>query len=171
MALCFFILLCAGLITSYFLLKKSNNEISHLLAVFAAISLILGLFFAPWQILVLLLIAVLFSTSYEYYTSNFVSRETESPQQPVPTSQGDCHHLIYRGVSYSANPNTKSDEVNIQPVTYKLSFRGCSYSVCLDPKDQTDEVNVQPVTYKLSFRGKSYSVNRTAQREVQKQGS
>ncbi|WP_339378184.1 DUF4278 domain-containing protein [Calothrix sp. NIES-2100] len=169
--MCFFILLCAGFITSYFLLKKSNNEISHLVAVFAAISLILGLIFAPWQVLLLLLIAVLFSTSYEYYTSNFVSGETEFPQQPVPTSPADCHHLIYRGVAYRANSHANSDEVNIKPVTHKLSFRGSSYCVCVDHKVQSDEVNIQAVTHKLSFRGSSYCVNKTAQKQVQQQGS
>jgi cell division protein FtsL len=142
MALYFCIILCACLITGYFLLKKSNNEVSHLVAVFAAISLILGLIFAPWQILLLLLVAVLISTSYEYYTSKVVRQETESLQQPVPTSEEDCHNLIYRGASYRAHSN-----VNL------------------------DEENIQPVTYKLSFRGSSYFVNKTAQREVQEQGS
>jgi predicted membrane protein len=129
MALCFCIILCACLITGYFLLKKSNNEVSHLVAVFAAISLVLGLIFAPWQILLLLLVAVLISTSYEYYTSKVVSQETEFPQQPVPTSEEDCHHLIYRGASYSSQSNVNLDEESIQPVTYKLSFRGSSYFV------------------------------------------
>ncbi|MBD2194292.1 MULTISPECIES: DUF4278 domain-containing protein [Calothrix] len=162
MALCFFILLCACLITSYFLFKKSNNEVSHLLAVFAAISLILGLIFAPWQVLLLLLIAVLISTSYEYYNSKVVSLETESPQPEVITSEEDCHQLIYRGASYRVNSAVNLDEEKIQPVTHKLCFRGGNYTVCIDPKVQSDEEKIQPVTYKLSFRGRSYSVNKTA---------
>ncbi|QMS87852.1 DUF4278 domain-containing protein [Nostoc edaphicum CCNP1411] len=165
MALYLLILPCAFFITGYFLLKRNNNEISHLVAVFAAISLILGLMLAPWQILLLLLILILISTSYEYYTSKIVSRETQYPQQPVPKSEPD-YNLIYRGACYRADPNAKSDGVTIAPVTHKLSFRGCTYFVCADPNAKSDGVTITPVTHKLSFRGSTYSINRTAHREI-----
>jgi hypothetical protein len=171
MALYFLILLCACLTTSYFLLKKINNEISHLVAVFAAICLILGLILAPWQVLILLLIPVIISTMYDYYASKVVSRETETPQQLVPKSEPDENNLIYRGVCYRADPNTKSDAVTTQAVTHKLSFRGSSYLVRVDANAQSDAVTTQPVTYKLSFRGCSYPVNRAAHREIKEQGS
>ncbi|MFW9260135.1 MULTISPECIES: DUF4278 domain-containing protein [unclassified Nostoc] len=138
------------------------------MAVFAAISLILGLMLAPWQILLLLLILILISTSYEYYTSKIVSRETPYPQQPVPKSEPD-YNLIYRGASYRADPNAKSNGVSIAPITHKLSFRGCTYFVCVDSNVKSDGVTITPVTHKLSFMGSSYSIsiNRTAHREIQ----
>jgi hypothetical protein len=139
---------CVCFITGYFLLKKNNNEISHLVAVFAAISLILGLMLAPWQILLLL----------------------QYPQQPVPKSEPD-HNLTYRGAFYRTDLNGgKSDGLTIPPVTHKLSFRGCTYFVCVDP-NQSSGVTTPPVTYKLSFRGSTYSVNKTAYREIKEQGS
>ncbi|MBW4683754.1 MAG: DUF4278 domain-containing protein [Komarekiella atlantica HA4396-MV6] len=165
MALYFLSIPCACFITGYFLLKKTNNEISHLVAVFAAISLILGLMLAPWQILLLLLILILTSTSYEYYTSKVVSRETQHPQQPVPKSEPD-YNLIYRGASYRADLNAKSSGVTVPLATHKLSFRGCTYFVHADPNVQLAEIITPPVIYKLSFRGSAYSINRTAYREI-----
>ncbi|RCJ28439.1 hypothetical protein A6770_23525 [Nostoc minutum NIES-26] len=170
MALCFLILLCSCFIASYFLLKKNNNEIAHIVAVFAAISLILGLILAPWQILLLLLISIPLSTSYEYYTSKVVSRETEYPQQPGRKSEPD-YSLMYRGVSYRADPCTQSNGVTIAPETCKLSFRGSTYFVRIDSNAQSAGVPLALETCKLSFRGSTYSVNRTAHREIKEQGS
>ncbi|WP_416212188.1 hypothetical protein [Nostoc sp. DedVER01b] len=163
------ILPCTFFITSYFLLKK-NNEISHLLTVFAAISLILGLILAPWQILLLLLIIILISTSYEYYTSKVVSREIQYPQQLVTKSEPN-YNLIYRGASYCADTNAKPNGIAIPLVTHKLSFRGCTYFVCADPNTQSAGIITPPVTYKLSFRGSTYSVNRNARKEIKEQVS
>ncbi|MDZ8050325.1 MAG: DUF4278 domain-containing protein [Aulosira sp. ZfuCHP01] len=140
------------------------------MAVFAVISLILGLIFAPWQILFLLLIPVLISTSYDYYTSKLVSKEIEDIQKPVQKSEPD-NNLIYRGVCYRAEPKAKSDGVTIQPVTYKLSFRGGSYFVRCEPKVKLAEVTTPPVTYKLSFRGSTYCVNKTAHPKIKPQDS
>ena len=168
MALCFLILLCACLFTSYFLLKKINHEVSHLVAVFAAISLILGLIIAPWQILLVLLISVFISTSYEHYTSNVLTKEIECPEQLVDKSEANCG-LMYRGASYHADHNAKSDRVTISPATYKLSFRGSTYFVCANSNTKTDEVTTDPISYKLSFRGSTYSVNRTAHQENKEQ--
>ncbi|MBD2531524.1 hypothetical protein H6G97_18790 [Nostoc flagelliforme FACHB-838] len=165
MALYFLIVPCACFITGYFLLRKNNNEISHLVAVFAAISLILGLMLAPWQILLLLLILILISTSYEYYTSKVVSREIQYSQQPVPKSESD-YNLIYRGACYCPDINSKSDGETIPLVIHKLSFRGCTYFVCADPNAQSTEIITPPVTYKLSFRGSTYSINRTTHKEI-----
>ncbi|BAY08765.1 hypothetical protein [Calothrix sp. NIES-2098] len=169
MSLCFLILLCACLSISYFLLTNINKEVSHLVAVFAVISLILGLIFAPWQFLFLLLIVVVISTSYDYYTSKLVSQESEEQQQPVQIAEPN-HSLIYRGASYRPETNAKSDGVTIQPVIHKLSFRGGNYLVRLDPKFQSAEVTTPPVTYKLNFRGSSYSVNKNLHSEIKEQG-
>ncbi|WP_445636585.1 hypothetical protein NSTC745_01510 [Nostoc sp. DSM 114161] len=57
MALFFLIPLCTALATGY-LFKKSTDEIAYLAGVFAAISLILSLVLAPWQIQFALLIVV-----------------------------------------------------------------------------------------------------------------
>ncbi|MEH1793247.1 hypothetical protein [Nostoc sp.] len=62
MPLFFLIPLCTALATSYFF-KKSNDEIAYLSGVFAAISLILSLVLAPWQIQFGLLIMVLIMTN------------------------------------------------------------------------------------------------------------
>ncbi|BAY77721.1 hypothetical protein NIES25_41890 [Nostoc linckia NIES-25] len=159
MASYFLVIPCACLIASYFVLKKINSEISHLVAVFAVITLILGLMFAPWQMLVLLLIPVIISTSYEYYTSKVVSEKIESPQQLVCESEADCN-LVYRGVSYRADSNGKLDKVNTPKATYKLSFRGSTYFACVNPNPESPEVTTSPVTYKLSFRGSTYCVKK-----------
>jgi ABC-type enterochelin transport system permease subunit len=50
--------LCTALATGY-LFKKSTDEIAYLAGMFAAISLILSLVLAPWQIQLGLLIIVL----------------------------------------------------------------------------------------------------------------
>ncbi|MBD2681069.1 DUF4278 domain-containing protein [Nostoc paludosum FACHB-159] len=165
MASYFLVIPCACLITSYFVLKKINSEISHLMAVFAVIILILSLIFAPWQMLVLLLVPVIISTSYEYYASKVVSEKIESPQQPVCESEADCN-LIYRGVSYRVDSNGKLDKVTTPKATYKLSFRGSTYFVCVNPNPEPTGVTTPPVTYKLSFRGSSYCVKKTAQKEI-----
>ncbi|MBH8555339.1 DUF4278 domain-containing protein [Nostocaceae cyanobacterium CENA357] len=151
-------------------MKKNNDEISHLVAVFASLSLILGIFLAPWQILFLLLIPILLSTSYEYYTNKLVSKKIEYPQQPVQKFEPNSN-LIYRGVSYCSDSKSHLSGVTTAPVTYKLSFRGSSYFICVDPNAQSSGVTTAPVTHKLSFRGSTYSVNRTVQREIKEQNS
>ena len=170
MALYFFIFPCVCFITGYFLFKNRNNEISHLVTVFAAISLILGLMLAPWQILLLLLILILISTSYEYYTSKVVNRETQYTQQPVLKSEPD-YHLIYRGACYRHDLNLKLDGETTASVTHKLSFRGCTYFVGADPNTQSTEIITPQAIHKLSFRGSTYSINRTTHREIKEQGS
>ncbi|MFN6464557.1 MAG: hypothetical protein RMZ41_022450 [Nostoc sp. DedVER02] len=62
MPLFFLIPLCTALATGY-LFKKSTDEIAYLAGVFAAISLILSLLLAPWQIQFGLLIIVLMMTN------------------------------------------------------------------------------------------------------------
>ncbi|MCF2150620.1 DUF4278 domain-containing protein [Desmonostoc muscorum LEGE 12446] len=166
MASYFLIIPCACLIASYFALKKINSEISHLVAVFAVISLILGLIFAPWQMLLLLLIPVIISTTSEYSTSKGVSEKIEFPQQPVCESEADCN-LIYRGVSYRADPNGKLDQVTTPGVTYKLSFRGSTYFICANSNIESTGVTTPGVTHKLSFRGSTYCVNKTAHKEIE----
>ncbi|MEH2369886.1 hypothetical protein [Nostoc sp.] len=140
------------------------------MTVFAAISLILGLMLAPWQILLLLLILILVSTISEYYTSKVGSRETQYTQQPVPKSEPD-YHLIYRGACYRHDLNAKLDGETTASVTHKLSFRGCTYFVGADPNTQSAGIITPQATHKLSFRGSTYSINRTTHRDIKEQGS
>ena len=62
MPLFFLIPLCTALITGYFF-KKSTDEIAYLAGMFTAISLILTLVLAPWQIQFGLLIIVFVITN------------------------------------------------------------------------------------------------------------
>jgi hypothetical protein len=61
MPLFFLIPLFTGLITGYFF--KKNDEIAYIAGVFTAISLILSLILAPWQIQFALLVFVLFGSN------------------------------------------------------------------------------------------------------------
>ncbi|MHC5715128.1 MAG: hypothetical protein ACYTX0_24025 [Nostoc sp.] len=79
MPLFFLIPLCTALATGY-LFKKSTDEIAYLAGVFAAISLILSLVLAPWQIQFGLLIIVLIIT-------NRLLQENESKQTEATRKQ------------------------------------------------------------------------------------
>ncbi|WP_414515578.1 DUF4278 domain-containing protein [Nostoc sp. PCC 9305] len=82
--------------------------------------------------------------SYEYDSSKVDSKKTEQPFQPVPQI-GPAYNLMYRGVNYRVDPNSKSAEAPLVPITYKLSFRGITYFV---NKTQFGKVTVvsQPTT-------------------------
>ncbi|MBD2295615.1 hypothetical protein H6G06_19585 [Anabaena sphaerica FACHB-251] len=62
MPLFFLIPLFTGFITGYFLNKK-NDEIAYIAGVFTAVTLILSLILAPWQIQLGLLVFVLFGSN------------------------------------------------------------------------------------------------------------
>ncbi len=62
MPLFFLIPLCTALFTGYFF-KKSSDEIAYISGFFAAISLIVSLVLAPWQLQLGLLIIVFFITN------------------------------------------------------------------------------------------------------------
>ncbi|MEJ6483729.1 hypothetical protein N0Y54_20820 [Nostoc punctiforme UO1] len=79
MPLFFLIPLCTALATGY-LFKKSNDEIAYLAGVFAAISLILSLVLAPWQIQFGLLITVLIITNRLLQKNEFKQTETTGKQ-------------------------------------------------------------------------------------------
>ncbi|WP_375453033.1 hypothetical protein [uncultured Nostoc sp.] len=79
MPLFFLIPLCTALATGY-LFKKSTDEIAYLAGVFAAISLILSLVLAPWQIQFGFLITVLIIT-------NRLLQENESKQTEAARKQ------------------------------------------------------------------------------------
>ncbi|MEH2177194.1 DUF4278 domain-containing protein [Nostoc sp.] len=82
--------------------------------------------------------------SYEYNQNKVGSKKTEQPFQPV-SQIGPAYNLMYRGVNYCVDPNSKLAKVPLAPVVYKLSFRGITYFV---NKTQLGEVSVvsQPTT-------------------------
>ncbi|MEM1393202.1 MAG: hypothetical protein AAGG00_07875 [Cyanobacteria bacterium P01_H01_bin.150] len=61
MALFFLIPLFICVITGY-IYNRCNDEVGYLVGLFAIISLVLSLILAPWEIQVLLLLVVLFTT-------------------------------------------------------------------------------------------------------------
>ncbi|MBD2508956.1 hypothetical protein H6G91_16965 [Nostoc muscorum FACHB-395] len=79
MPLFFLIPLCTALATGY-MFKKSTDEIAYLAGVFAAISLILSLVLAPWQIQFGLLIAVLIITNRLLQKNEFKQTEATGKQ-------------------------------------------------------------------------------------------
>ncbi|WP_392532781.1 DUF4278 domain-containing protein [Nostoc sp. C117] len=82
--------------------------------------------------------------SYEYDSSKVGSNKRQQPFQPV-TQTGTAYDLIYRGVTYSINPNSQSLEVALAPVTYKLSFRGITYSINKTAQEKIT-ITSQPAT-------------------------
>ncbi|MGJ5629811.1 DUF4278 domain-containing protein [Nostoc sp. CALU 1950] len=82
--------------------------------------------------------------SYEYDPNKVGSKKTEQSFQPVPLS-GSAYNLMYRGVNYSVNPNSKSATPLLAPVAYKLSFRGITYFVNKTPLGEVSVVS-QPIT-------------------------
>ncbi|BAY11658.1 hypothetical protein [Calothrix sp. NIES-2098] len=80
MALFFLVPLCTALLTGY-LVKQSNDEIAYIAGVFGFICFILSLVLAPWQIQLLMLVAVLITTNKllsknEYQLPNTTEKES-----------------------------------------------------------------------------------------------
>lgn len=80
MPLFFLVPLCTALITGY-LVKQSNDEIAYIAGVFGFISFIVSLILAPWQIQLLMLVAVLIGTNKllsknEYQSPNYTEKQT-----------------------------------------------------------------------------------------------
>jgi predicted membrane protein len=79
----FLIPLFTGLITGYFV-KKSTDELAYIVGVFAAISLLVSLLLAPWQIQFVLLIFVLISTNKLLHRDEYQQTDARR-QQPRET--------------------------------------------------------------------------------------
>jgi hypothetical protein len=75
--------------------------------------------------------------------------------------KGETMKLQYRGVSYEYDAS-KREIQNKRPSN--LTYRGVPYRI--DPNTKQSEVPVQPVAYRLVYRGSAYFVNKTAQEEV-----
>jgi hypothetical protein len=65
--------------------------------------------------------------SYEYDPNKVGGKKIEQPFQPLPQI-GSAYNLMYGGVNYRVEPNSKSAEAPVLPL-YKLSFRGITYFV------------------------------------------
>ncbi|MEH2108193.1 DUF4278 domain-containing protein [Nostoc sp.] len=81
--------------------------------------------------------------SYESDLNKVSSKKTQQPFRPVPQI-GPAYNLMYRGVNYRVDPNSKSAQVPL-PVAYKLSFRGITYFVNKTPLGEVSVVS-QPTT-------------------------
>ncbi|MCC5614062.1 DUF4278 domain-containing protein [Nostoc sp. CHAB 5836] len=66
--------------------------------------------------------------SYEYYPNKVGGKKIQQPFQPLPQIES-AYNLMYRGVNYRVDPNSKSADAPVPPLAYKLSFRGITYFV------------------------------------------
>ncbi|MBN3906827.1 MAG: DUF4278 domain-containing protein [Nostoc sp. NMS1] len=87
--------------------------------------------------------------SYEYNPSKVANKKTEQPFQPIP-QLGPAYNLIYRSVNYHVDPNSKSAEVPLSPVAYKLSFRGITYFVNKTAQGEVTVVSQPAITSKVA---------------------
>ncbi|QMS90374.1 DUF4278 domain-containing protein [Nostoc edaphicum CCNP1411] len=86
--------------------------------------------------------------SYEYDPNKVGSKKTEQPLHPVPQI-GSAYNMVYRGVNYRVNPNSKSAADPLAPVTYKLSFRGITYFVNKTPLGEVSVISQPTITSKI----------------------
>ncbi len=70
-------------------------------------------------------------------------------------------NLMYRGVNYRVDPNSKSAKVPLPQVAYKLSFRGITYFIDKTPLGElsvvsqpttTSRVEILPISEKLKLQ-------------------
>jgi predicted membrane protein len=85
MPLLFLIPLFTGLVTGY-IFKNSTDEIGQIIGVVAAISLVLSLILAPWQVQLLLLVVVLVSTKKLLQQNEYELKEQEKYQEQLNDS-------------------------------------------------------------------------------------
>lgn len=170
MVLCFLVLVCSCLISSYFVLRKNHREIAHLVGIFGIISLVIVLILAPWQILFLLLISVFVSISCEYYTNKLNSTEIEYPPQPLRKSEkitSPIGAFAPEGKSttvYWSNGNILDMAGNFIPSKYpskfkpdyNLIYRGVYY--CVHSNNKLDGLTKSQRTYHLNYRGNTYFI-------------
>ena len=86
--------------------------------------------------------------SYEYDPSKLESQNRRQPFKQVRGS-GHAYNLIYSGVTYRIDPNTKQSEVPVQPVAYRLMYRGIAYFVNNTAQGEVSVVTQPASTSKL----------------------
>ncbi|MBD0388691.1 MAG: DUF4278 domain-containing protein [Nostoc sp. C3-bin3] len=86
--------------------------------------------------------------SYEYDSSKVESQNRRQPFKQVRGS-GHAYNLIYRGLTYRIEPNTKQNEVPVQPVAYRLMYRGIAYFVNKTAQGEVSVVTQPASTSKL----------------------
>ncbi|MBN4001853.1 DUF4278 domain-containing protein [Nostoc sp. LPT] len=77
------------------------------------------------------------------------SKKTEQPFRPV-TQIGPAYNLMYRGVNYRVDPNSKSAKVPL-PIADKLSFRGITYFVNKTPLGEVSVVSQSTTNSKVEI--------------------
>lgn len=120
MALFFLIPLFTGLIGGY-IFKKCTDEIGYLVGIFALVCLVLSLFLAPWQILLLLLILVLITTQKLLEGNEYKLKPVEDNQEKL-------------------NYSEKKDPVSSKSVTTQGKEQRKSQYISYRPTETTGEV-------------------------------
>ncbi|MGI2907521.1 hypothetical protein [Tolypothrix sp. VBCCA 56010] len=85
MTLSFLIPLFTSLITGY-IFKKGVDEIFYFAGILAVISIVISLVLAPWQIQLLLLIAVLISTQILLEQNEYKMKQYQNNQNKINSS-------------------------------------------------------------------------------------
>jgi len=157
MKLVFLIPLTIGLVTGY-ISQNADEDIKYITAVISAITLILSLIFAPWQIQLLILILVLTSKSIfgrrREYRANFTPNQLEKlnserqNQQPVVSNSVSLGEIPgkYRGVFYEAHSATTA----FTEGEVAGKYRGTPWRI-----HQMSEVDCQQPHYDIKYRGLS----------------
>ena len=107
MPLFFLLPLCTGLFSSY-VCKRCQDEIGQLAGVVAAISLIISLVLAPWEIQLLLLLIVLLVTPKLLWKKDdtFKPNNGVKNQEMIGSQHESSTHgmaMKYRGISLNKN--------------------------------------------------------------------
>jgi predicted membrane protein len=104
MPLLFLIPLFTGLVTGY-IFKNSTDEIGQIIGVVAAISLVLSLILAPWQVQLLLLVVVLVSTKKLLQQNEYKLKQQEKDQEQL--NNGHNQEVISSPVAKIENEVTR----------------------------------------------------------------
>ncbi|MBD2067796.1 DUF4278 domain-containing protein [Leptolyngbya sp. FACHB-671] len=86
--------------------------------------------------------------SYEYDPSKLKSQNRRQPFKQVRDSSS-TYNLIYRGVPYCIDLNTKQSEVPVQLVAYRLMYREITYFVNKTAQGEVSLVTQPASTSKL----------------------
>ncbi len=129
MPLLFVIPLLTGLIAGY-IFKTTTDEIGQLTGVVAAISLILSLVLAPWQLQVLMLIVVLVSTQKLLAQNEYQSKLKKNYQKYDASSNNSSNNSKISG------QKSESKDVTLEAREREIigKYRGIPFRITQLPK-------------------------------------
>ncbi|MBD1834359.1 DUF4278 domain-containing protein [Cyanobacteria bacterium FACHB-472] len=93
--------------------------------------------------------------SYEYDPLKVESRKGRQPFKQLRGS-GHAYNLIYRRATYRIDPNAKQSKVPVQPVAYRLVYRGIAYFVNKTPQGKVSVVTQPANTSKFIISEDKY---------------